>query len=681
MLVVDGMSSDGTRDIVKQYEKKYEFIRLVDNKRKITPSAFNVGIQCSRGDLVLIINAHSIYKKDYIKKCVDASIKYDVENVVGVLRTVPREDSIISKIIALALSTTFGVGYSKYRAGSVKEPVFVDTGAYGCYKRSVFKEIGLFNENLVRSQDSEFNFRLRKSGGKILLIPDAEVYYYSRTDFLDFFITSVRNGFWVVYPLKFINYIPFGLRHIIPFLFVLLLFLSLFLSFSFTYFTELFLMITLLYFLINMYHSFRIAFQEKRLRYLFLMPVIFCSLHIGYGLGSLLGIFELIPSKEFWIHFFAVFKEFQSSKKNIININDLFGVPKPKSVEVNQFPLISIIIPCFNEKIFLPQCLDSLVNQTYQKSKMEILIVDGMSNDGTTDIIEAYLKKYDFIKKLENKNRFTPYAMNMGIRNSNGEFVIKADAHTIYDKNYVKNCIRYIKEYEVDNIGGILKTVSIDDSLISSAIISSLSSFFGVGNSYFRIGSLKPRWVDTVAFGCYHKQTFKKIGMYDEKLIRGQDIELNMRLKKAGGKILLHPDIVGYYYPPSKLNRFMKQSFINGLWAILPFKYTNVLPVSFRHLVPLIFIGLILSLCCLGFFSQVGASGLFLLLGLYAIVDIFFSVRIAHAEKRMVMTWPLSIVFSILHFGYGFGSLIGIIRCLPSRMFWKNLSAIFAKGR
>jgi glycosyltransferase involved in cell wall biosynthesis len=386
-------------------------------------------------------------------------------------------------------------------------------------------------------------------------------------------------------------------------------------------------------------------------------------------------------SGKFWKNFITLIKDFQSNKKDILNTDDLYAVPKPKIDTICQFPIISIIIPCFNEEKFLPKCLDSLLDQTYEKNKIEILIVDGMSNDGTFDIIEKYTQKYVCIKKLDNKNRFTPYAMNIGIQNSIGEFVIKADAHTIYDKNYIKNCIRYIKEYEVDNIGGILKTVSADDKLISRAIISSLSSFFGVGNSYFRIGSLKPRWVDTVAFGCYHKQMFNSIGMYDEKLVRGQDIELNMRLKKAGGKILLHPDIVGYYYPPSTLKGFMRQSFINGLWAILPFRYTKVLPVSFRHLVPLIFIILILCLGFLGIFSNVGATGFFLLLGLYMSVDIFFSIRIAHMEKKIIMTWPLSIVFSILHFGYGIGSLIGVLRCIPSRIFWQNVGTIFLKER
>lgn len=681
ILVIDGMSEDGTREIVREFEDKYEFVKLVDNKRQITPSAFNIGIQSSQGELVFIINAHSIYKKSYLRKCVDASLKYEVENVVGVLRTVPREDSVISKTIALALSTTFGVGYSKYRAGSVNEPVFVDTGAYGCYKREVFDQIGLFNEKLIRSQDSEFNYRLRKSGGSILLIPDAEVFYYSRSGFIDFLTMSVRNGFWVVYPLKYINYLPFGLRHIIPFLFVFLLSASFLLSFSIPPFSQLFLLITFVYFLTNMYHSAKIAIQEGKFRYLFLMPVIFCMLHIGYGLGSLFGILKLIPSYAFWNNFKTLVKDLQPNKAPFINLNDAVDIPRPKSYNLGELPLISVVVPCFNEKKILPQCLDSLVEQTYPKDKMEILIVDGMSTDGTLDIIDSYAKQYPFIKKLENKKRFTPYAMNTGIQNSNGDFIIKADAHTLYDQNYVQRCIKYIIEYEVDNIGGILKTVSNDSSLVSKSIISSLSSFFGVGNSFFRIGSRKPRWVDTVAFGCYHRNTFNKIGMYDEKLIRGQDIELNMRLKKAGGKILLHPDIIGYYYPPSTLKGFMKQSLVNGMWAILPFKHTNILPVSLRHLVPLIFIGLILSLFVSSFFSKLGAAGLIVILGLYATTNLFFTVKIANAENRLEMMWPLSLVFCILHFGYGFGSLIGIIMCLPSKVFWKNISQFVRNGK
>ena len=189
VLVVDGMSEDRTREIVKKHKKEHQFIRLIDNSKKLTPYAFNEGIRNSNGELVMIMSAHASYGKDYIKKCVSASHKYNADNVVGIWKILPRGDGLIDKAIVLALSSSFGVGNAKYRTkGSEKkkEAEYVDTGAYGCYKKSVFENVGLFNENLSRGQDMEFNLRLKMAGGKTILVPDALVYYSARSDFYTF---------------------------------------------------------------------------------------------------------------------------------------------------------------------------------------------------------------------------------------------------------------------------------------------------------------------------------------------------------------------------------------------------------------------------------------------------------------------------------------------------------------
>ena len=300
ILVVDGMSEDKTREIVEEYRKEHPFIRLINNPKKLTPFAFNDGIRNSNGELVMIMSAHATYGTDYIRKCASASLKYNADNVVGIWKILPRNNTLVSKAIVSALSASFGVGNAKYRTGSCKQPEWVDTGAYGCYKKDVFKKIGLFNEKLIHSQDMEFNLRLKRAEGKTLLLPDAIVFYYARTDFKSSCKYNFRNGAWAVLPFKYTTIMPVSIRHLVPFAFVLSLITTGMLSLFLPIFFWLFLFIIGSYFLCNIYSSAKIVIKKKDIRYFFMMPMIFGSMHITYGLGSLWGLLKVVVSKQFW---------------------------------------------------------------------------------------------------------------------------------------------------------------------------------------------------------------------------------------------------------------------------------------------------------------------------------------------------------------------------------------------
>lgn len=292
ILVVDGMSKDNTRKIVQDYMAKYPYIRLLDNPKAITPAAFNVGIKNARGNIIMIMGAHSTYKKDYISKCVQYLFDYQADNVGGILIIIPRVETVVARIIAEVLSSAFGIGNSAFRIGS-KEVKWVDTVFGGTYRREIFDKVGLFNENLSSSQDLEFNLRLKKASGKILLAPDIISYYYVRSDLISFTKNNLRNGFWAVYPLKFVR-MPFKIRHYVPFLFVFSLIGSIFLSIFWWRFIFLFLLISGLYISISIYFSFRIASDKKDWRYFMLLPILFTLLHVVYGIGSLLGLLAVI---------------------------------------------------------------------------------------------------------------------------------------------------------------------------------------------------------------------------------------------------------------------------------------------------------------------------------------------------------------------------------------------------
>jgi len=228
-------------------------LKLLDNPKKVTPCALNIGIKNAKGEIILWMSAHSRYEKDYISKCVKYLKEYDADNVGGVMITLPRDNAFIGKAIATVLSHPFGVGNSVFRTGA-KEPKWVDTVFGGCYKKEVFDKIGLFNESLVRSQDMEFNLRLKKTGGKILLAPDIVSYYYPKSNLKDFFIHNFEDGSWVTYPLKF-GIKAFSWRHLIPLFFILGLVGTGILGIFFSPLLWLFLFVLSSYLLVNLYHS------------------------------------------------------------------------------------------------------------------------------------------------------------------------------------------------------------------------------------------------------------------------------------------------------------------------------------------------------------------------------------------------------------------------------------------
>ena len=334
-------------------------------------------------------------------------------------------------------------------------------------------------------------------------------------------------------------------------------------------------------------------------------------------------------------------------------------------------PLVSAIIPCRNEERYIARCLESILANDYPREKLEIFVVNGMSEDRTREIIEELAKRYNFVRLLDNPRKITPISMNLAIRQAKGDVIIKMDAHTIYEKDYISKCVRYLGEYGADNVGGILITCPGEDRFVARAIAICLSHPFGVGDSYFRIGTKEPRWVDTVSFGCYKREVFDKVGLYDERLARSQDLELNLRLKRAGGKILLVPIIVGRYYAQSSFGAFAKYNFWNGFWVLHPLQY-GCRAFSWRHLVPFIFVlSLTLSAALSFVFSPF--FWLFLsILGSYSMANIYWSIAIAARDKDARSLLLMPIVFAALHLGYGFGSLYGLLNVLMSTQFWQN---------
>ncbi|MCL6582179.1 MAG: glycosyltransferase family 2 protein [bacterium] len=327
---------------------------------------------------------------------------------------------------------------------------------------------------------------------------------------------------------------------------------------------------------------------------------------------------------------------------------------------MDRLPIVSIVIPCRNEERYIDKCLDSIVTNDFPKDMLEVLVIDGLSEDKTREIIRRYSNQYSYIKLLDNQKKIVSTALNLGIKNAKGNIIIRMDAHNIYKKDYISKCVKYIlSEYNADNVGGICITLPGNNTRLAKAIALSLSHPFGVGNAFFRIGSKEPKYVDTVPFGCYKREVFDKIGYFDEDLIRNQDDEFNLRLIKSGGKILLVPEIVSYYYARDSLLKLWRMYFQYGY-----FKPLVVLKVggvfTWRQLIPIVFISGVIISGLLSFILKPFFWMFLLLISTYSLANLFFSFSLGlQKERRCIFFLPIA--FPVIHFSYGLGYLKGIL--------------------
>lgn len=320
---------------------------------------------------------------------------------------------------------------------------------------------------------------------------------------------------------------------------------------------------------------------------------------------------------------------------------------------------VSIVIPCRNEARFIGQCLESIIVNYYPRNRLEVLVVDGMSEDGTREIVRDCAKWQPCIRLLDNPKKVTPAALNIGIAHATGDIIMRMDAHSTYPPHYISGLVEWLDKLEADNVGGIWTTVPAAHTRMAEAIALALSHPFGVGNAYFRIGVKEPRLVDTVPFGCYRKEVFDRIGCFDERLVRNQDIEFNARLRRAGGRVYLVPDIRSSYHCRSDLRQLWIQNFQNGRWNIYTLALTGW-SLSWRHFLPLGFVvGLIGSG---GLAFQFPAFAWLFVTTIVAYLLCAASASLGNSRGRRASSRVfLPLVFLVLHLSYGAGSLWGIM--------------------
>ena len=282
------MSNDGTRDVLLKLARQNECLRVVDNPAQITACGMNAGIRVARGRYIAIMGAHNTYAPDYLRQCVEILEEQGVDNVGGAM--ICDATSLVQSAIAAAHHSSFSVGAARWHDIGYEGPA--DTVFGGVYRREVFDRIGLFDEELVRNQDDEFNLRLIRAGGKIWQSPRIKSWYVPRGSFGALFQQYMQYGYWKVRVVQK-HKLPASLRHLVPGCFVLLLVLLPLLSLWRAHAIWIWLTLVAAYCLCNLIAS-ALAAKPKAWKLFPLLPLVFATYHFSYGYGFLRGVWDFV---------------------------------------------------------------------------------------------------------------------------------------------------------------------------------------------------------------------------------------------------------------------------------------------------------------------------------------------------------------------------------------------------
>ena len=322
------------------------------------------------------------------------------------------------------------------------------------------------------------------------------------------------------------------------------------------------------------------------------------------------------------------------------------------------WPSVSVVMPVLNEADTIEAAVRAVLAQSYD-GPYEVVIADGMSEDGTRDVLARLAAEDPRVRVVDNPARITPVALNLAIEASTGEVIVRCDGHGRLPDGYVRRAVELLNETGADNVGGVQRAVG--DGPIQRAIALAMSSPVGVGDAKFHYGG-EPGPADTVFLGVFRRSTLARVGLFDERLERNQDAELNHRIRAGGGVVYFHPDLEVEYRPRGSLRGLWRQYFTSGAWKRYTFRLD---PGSFRprQAVPPTFVLALVLSVALAFtpvrWASVVVPGAYA--GLIGVSGLWGAVRSKDPAGLLV-----PIVLPVMHIGWGSGFLLG--RVHPARV-------------
>lgn len=336
----------------------------------------------------------------------------------------------------------------------------------------------------------------------------------------------------------------------------------------------------------------------------------------------------------------------------------------------NTNPNVSIIIPVRNEEKYIASCIENILSNDYPSEKIEILVIDGESDDNTVNIIKEYERENKNIKLYHNPQRIPYTALNIGLKHARGDVIMRVDTRSIIPKNYINMCIQTLIETGADNVGGTQHQIG--RTTKQKTIALAVGHPFGVGNAQFRIGK-RSGYVDTVYLGCFRRELFDKIGKFDDDgAVISEDASMNKRIIDAGGKIFLNKDIVVDYPAKESFRDLCRQYFIyGGAKAHIFLKYKSF--TSWRQIVPIVFLFSLLFSFIAALFKPPFFSFFAGLCSVYILVDILVSLWISITkEKSLVLLPVLVFAFPCIHFSWAIGFIIRIFEGSRPGKHWRK---------
>lgn len=330
-------------------------------------------------------------------------------------------------------------------------------------------------------------------------------------------------------------------------------------------------------------------------------------------------------------------------------------------------PVVSICIPCYNEEKTIRKVLEALARQTYPLSKMEVVIADGMSKDATREKIDEFRQSGSplEVRVVDNPKRIIPAALNTAIDAARGEYIIRLDAHSIPHPEYVARSVAGLEQHLGDNVGGIWKIVPHENSWMANSIAAAAAHPLGVGDAKYRYADT-PGEADTVPFGAFRKAYFQSLGGFDESLLTNEDYELNTRIRKAGGRLWLDPSIQVQYYSRSTLRDLARQYWRYGYWKV---KMLQRYPGSLRWrqaLPPLFVLGLVVLLLT-AVWLPAARWALAAVVVLYSGALVVSGLDVVLEQRKYSLLLGVPVAIAVMHFSWG------------SAFLWSFISGLFGK--
>lgn len=322
---------------------------------------------------------------------------------------------------------------------------------------------------------------------------------------------------------------------------------------------------------------------------------------------------------------------------------------------------VSIIIPCYNERNTIHLLLDALYAQTYLRSAMEVIIADGGSTDGTQAVIAAWQAQHPdlAVEVIENPHQTIPAALNLAIKESSGDVIVRLDAHSQPHPEYVARSVEALSEARGENVGGVWDIRPGSDHWIAHSIAAAAGHPIGVGDARYRYSD-KPAFVDTVPFGAFNRKLLDQVGLFDETLLTNEDYEFNARIRQSGGKIWFDPQIRSIYYARSTLQDLARQYWRYGYWKWQMLRrYPETL--RWRQGLPPLFVLSLLILILLSPFLMLARWTLIALLGVYIFVLFLAGLQLSIRHKKIALWLGVPLAIACMHFSWGSGFLWGVV--------------------